>query len=173
MLVTTMSQAVDAEPLFAPGMSGRKMYGFTLIELLVVVAILVILLGIAAPSFSEFLAGQRAKGLSYDLTSDMMLARNEALKRNAAVVISRGGTGWQEGWAVTTAATNEVLSRRDGGPVQGVTVTGAPATIRFDVNGRVAWPMAAVRITIASASTNRCVELDPSGRARALSGACT
>lgn len=150
----------------------RKVRGVTLIELAVVMTILVVLLGIMAPSFTEFLAAQRAKALSYDLTSDLMLARNEALKRNAAIVISRDGAGWQEGWAVTTAATNELLSRRDG-LVRGVSVSGAPATIRFDVNGRVAWPLAAVRITIASESTNRCVELDLSGRARSLSGACT
>ncbi len=65
--------------------------GFTMVELLTVMSILVIILGVMAPSFSEFLAAQQAKGLSYDLTGDLMLARNEALKRNASVTVSRGG----------------------------------------------------------------------------------
>ena len=50
-----------------------------MVELLTVMSILVIILGVMAPSFSEFMAAQQAKGLSYDLTGDLMLARNEAL----------------------------------------------------------------------------------------------
>jgi len=55
---------------------------------------------------------------------------------------------------------------------QSVTITGAPATITFDFNGRVTSPTATVRITISSQSSSRCVQLDPSGRARAVHGAC-
>ena len=65
--------------------SRAKARGFTMVELLTVMSILVIILGVMAPSFGEFLAAQQAKGLSYDLTGDLMLARNEALKRNASV----------------------------------------------------------------------------------------
>ena len=152
-----------------PSSSRANARGFTMVELLTVMSILVIILGVMAPSFSEFLAAQQAKGLSYDLTGDLMLARNEALKRNASVTVSRGGAGWEQGWSVVS--DGESLSTRNPA-AQSVTVTGAPATITFDFNGRVSSPAATVRITISSQTSSRCVQLDPSGRARAIHGAC-
>src|SRR6478752_6712356 len=145
--------------------------GLTMVELLTVMSILVIILGVMAPSFSEFLAAQQAKGLSYDLTGDLMLARNEALKRNASVTVSRGGAGWAQGWSVVSVSDGESLSTRNPA-AQSVTISGAPQTITFDFNGRVSAPTATIRITISSQSSTRCVQLDPSGRARALQGAC-
>ena len=152
--------------LESPSSSRANARGFTMVELLTVMSILVIILGVMAPSFSEFLAAQQAKGLSYDLTGDLMLARNEALKRNASVTVSRGGAGWAQGWSVVSVSDGESLSTRNPA-AQSVTVTGAPATITFDFNGRVSSPAATVRITISSQSSSRCVQLDPSGRARA------
>src|SRR5947208_2810364 len=146
--------------------------GFTMVELLTVVSILVVIIGVMAPSFSNFLAAQQAKGLSYDLTADLMLARNEALKRNASIAIAHRGATWQEGWTVSTVDTAERLSQRNAA-AQAVTVTGAPSSITFDVNGRVSFPEASVRITISAHDSSRCVELDLSGRARSLAGACT
>jgi type IV fimbrial biogenesis protein FimT len=145
--------------------------GFTLVEMMTVVSILAVMLGILAPSFSGFLAGQQAKSLTYDLTADLMLARNEALKRNVTVAITRGGAGWEEGWTVATVATAEQLSRRNAA-AQSVTVSGAPASIRFDPNGRVSSPLGSVRITIGGGTNYRCLELDPSGRVRSHTGAC-
>jgi type IV fimbrial biogenesis protein FimT len=145
-----------------------------MVELLTVMLILVIILGIAAPSMSEFLAAQQAKGLSYDLTGDLMLARNEALKRNASVTVSPLGAGWAQGWSVASVSGGvpESLSTRNPA-AQSVTVTtNAPATITFDFNGRVSSPLGRVWIEISSQSSSRCVQLDPSGRVRAVHGAC-
>jgi len=152
--------------------ASRAARGFTLVEMMTVVSILAVMLGILAPSFSGFLASQQAKSLTYDLTGDLMLARNEALKRNVTVSISRSGSGWEQGWTVATVATAEQLSRRNA-VAQAVSVTGAPASIRFDPNGRVSSPLGTVRITVGGGSNYRCVELDPSGRVRPLAGACT
>jgi len=150
--------------------SRAKARGFTMVELLTVVSILVVIVGIMAPSFGEFLAAQQAKGLSYDLTGDLMLARNEALKRNTSVTVTPVA-GWAQGWSVVSVSDGESLSTRNPA-AQSVTITGAPATITFDFNGRVTSPTATVRITISSQSSSRCVQLDPSGRARAVHGAC-
>ena len=154
-----------------PGRSRAAARGFTMIELLTVLSIVVVLIGVMAPGFSEFLSAQQAKGLSYDLTGDLMLARNEALKRNASVTVSRGGAGWAQGWSVVSVSDGASLSTRNPS-AQAVTVSGAPATITFDFNGRVISPTTTVRITISSHSSSRCVQLDPSGRARTLIGAC-
>lgn len=148
--------------------------GFTLVELVVTVALLAMILGIAAPSMRSFVVGQRIRALSYDLTSDLLLARSEALKRNAAVVVARDADEWHAGW--TTAAGATQLSKRNS--VAGnVDFAGAPAAITFDVNGRVSSPTAQVRITVSSsaadANSRRCIELDLSGRARSIPGACT
>ena len=145
--------------------------GFTLVEMMTVVSILAVMLGILAPSFSGFLASQQAKALTYDLTADLMLARNEALKRNVTVSITRSGSGWEQGWTVATVATAQQLSRRNAA-APSVTVTGAPASIRFDPNGRVSLPLGTVRISVGGGPNFRCVELDPSGRVRSHTGAC-
>ena len=136
-----------------------------------VVSILAVLIGIIAPSFSQFLAAQQAKSLTYDLTGDLLLARNEALKRNASVSVTRVGAGWEQGWTVATVATNQSLSHRNP-VVQSVAVSGAPAVITFDSNGRVSSPLGSVRMTISGGQNDRCVELDPSGRVRSHTGAC-
>ena len=152
--------------------AGRSVRGFTLVELMTVVSILAVMLGILAPSFSDILASQQAKGMTYDLTSDLMLARNEALKRNVSVSITPAGGNWTQGWTVATVATAEQLSQRNRGTLT-VTVNNAPASIRFDPNGRVSSPLGSVRITIGGGSNYRCVELDPSGRVRSSYGACS
>src|SRR3954451_11716325 len=102
--------------------------GFTMVELLTVVSILVVIIGVMAPSFGEFLAAQQAKGLSYDLTGDLMLARNEALKRNASVTVTPVA-GWAQGWSVRSVSGGVVESLSTRNPAaQSVTITGAPAT---------------------------------------------
>ena len=147
-------------------------HGFTLIELMVVVAILVVVLGVVAPGFRTFLDGQQVKSMAYDLTTDLLLARSEALKRNASVSIARNGSSWNDGWATAAAATNDRISTRNASAFA-VAVSGAPASITFDVNGRVSSPTAEVRITLTSSGASRCVELGLSGRARSTVGACT
>ena len=146
--------------------------GFTLVEMVTVIALLVIVLGILAPSFREFLASQQAKAMAVDLVSDLLLARNEALKRNVNVSVSPVAAGWRDGWRVATAAPVTTLSSRNA-TAPAVSVAGGPAVITFDVNGRVIAPAAAVRITVSSYASTRCVALDLSGRARASAGACT
>jgi type IV fimbrial biogenesis protein FimT len=148
--------------------------GFTIVELVVTVAVLAIVVGIAAPSMRSFVVGQRIRALSYDLTSDLLLARSEALKRNAAVVVARDAEQWHGGWSTVAGALQ--LSKRNA-VGSNVAFDGAPASITFDANGRVSAPAAQVRITLSSDSADahnqRCIELDLSGRARSLVGACT
>lgn len=136
-----------------------------------VVSILAVMLAAMAPSFISFLAGQQCKALSYDLLGDLMLARNEALKRNGSVSVASVGSGWAQGWTVA-ATGGEALGHRNAA-AQSVTVSGAPALITFDANGRVSAPLASVRITVSGSSSSRCIALDPSGRARTSVGVCT
>jgi len=150
--------------------------GFTLIELITVVSVLAIITAIAAPSFRSFIASQRIKAASYDLTSALILARNEALKRNGNVQVGRTGTSWNNGWQVKIVSSDAVLGMQNAVD-NSLSFTGAPDRIVFDANGRVASPTAAVRIQLASttATSNavRCVALTLSGHARSSAGACS
>lgn len=151
----------------------RPQLGFTLIELLVVVAVLVILLSAVAPSFRSFLDGQQVKSLAFDLTADLLLARSEALKRNTSVQVTRTGSSWTNGWTTATEATSTRISTRNASAFAVSVSASAPASITFDVYGRVSSPTSDVRITLTASGASRCVELDLSGRARSTVGACT
>ena len=150
----------------------RLARGFTLIELIVVVAILVTIVAVVAPSFRSFLQGQQVKGLAYDLTTDLLLARSEALKRNVNVSITPNSGNWNSGWITQTEATEDQISARNESALA-VSISDAPAGITFNVNGRVSAPVDDVRMTIRSGQVARCVELAVSGRARSSVGACT
>ena len=60
-----------------------------MIELLVVIAIVGILSVIAAPGMLNFVRDSRLSSNANDLIADIILARNEALKRNTPVVICK------------------------------------------------------------------------------------
>lgn len=72
--------------------------GFTLIELMVTIAILAITLGLAVPSFQEFVARNRLAAATNELVSALALARSEAVKRAARVTIA--SADWTGGWQV-------------------------------------------------------------------------
>ena len=61
--------------------------GFTLIELMVGVAILAVLAAIAGPNMGQFLSARRVEDVARRLGEDLNLARNEAVKRNANVMV--------------------------------------------------------------------------------------
>ena len=149
------------------------MRGFTLIEMMIVVTVLIVMLGVVAPSLRTFMEAQQVKGLAYDLTTDLLLARSEALKRNANVSIARTGASWDGGWTTRAVVADEIIAVRNAS-AQSVNIASAPAAIVFDVNGRVLAPAAAVRITLSNSngSAHRCIELDLTGRARSVYGAC-
>ena len=61
--------------------------GLTLIELMVVVAVTAIILGLAAPSFSDYIVTQRLRSIHAQLATDLQLARSEAVARSAFVSV--------------------------------------------------------------------------------------
>jgi type IV fimbrial biogenesis protein FimT len=61
-----------------------KQHGFTLIEMMITITILGILLAIAAPSFNRQIQQQRLKAAAESLASDLLFARNEAIRTNEA-----------------------------------------------------------------------------------------
>ena len=88
--------------------------GFTIIELLVAVAISAILIGIAAPSFAEFLAKRRVEGVMSELVTDFQYTRSEAVRRNETVRMTFGaGCYVIHAVSVSASATDCSLSGSD------------------------------------------------------------
>jgi len=146
--------------------------GFSLVEVLVVMAVLAVILGSAAPSFVTFLQAQQTRSAAYDLTSDLLLARSEALTRNTRVAIISSASGLRGGWRVATLVDDTTIAARSEAP-QTLVFRDAPEVISFDENGRLITPTNDIRITIFGGGSQRCVEIDLAGRARTLIGACS
>ncbi len=151
----------------------RAPHGFTLLELLVVMAVSALLLGLAAPALDGLLARQRLRATSYDLVTDLTLARSESLKRASPVTLepAAGDASWQGGWTLATGA-GQVIGKRPalGGAVR---IEGAPARVSFNERGQVD-ATDTVRFNLSDGrGGQRCILLDPVGRPRSLAAACT
>lgn len=146
--------------------------GFTLPELLVTLAITGILLGIAVPSFSEFIKGMSVRSASFDLYSALSLARSEAIKRNREVVLTPATNGWKDGWTVTVtvSGTTTVLNKQAALP--GLTVAGPSVDVTYGSDGRVV-ASSTPQFQITGSNAIRCVTVDLSGLPSTRTGTCT
>lgn len=74
--------------------AGRKAsQGFTLIELMIVVLVGLVLLMLALPSFDAVMNSGRVNGPANELVATLQLARMEAIRRNARVVVCPSANG--------------------------------------------------------------------------------
>jgi prepilin-type N-terminal cleavage/methylation domain-containing protein len=78
----------------------RRLRGLSLIELMVVVAVAVVIIGLAAPSFSDYIVTQRVRSVHAQLVTDLQYARSEAAARGRHVSVQfahRAGDGEEDG----------------------------------------------------------------------------
>lgn len=121
-------------------LKARVQLGFTLTELMTTVAVLAVLMGLAAPTFSDIALSSRLKDAANRLVSFAAVARSEAIKRNAVVTMCMSADaascassgGWEQGWIMRTAT--EVLYKDTGTP-SGYKVNGSVGAINFDPVG--------------------------------------
>lgn len=139
----------------------RPCAGTSLVEILAVLAVLSILLAGAVTGLQEVGRGMRLSAAAYRLLAELNLARSEAIKRNARVVLCKSadgescaaGGGWEQGWIVFHDANNNAL--RETGETLIRRGEGVPGALRIAGNETVA----------------RYVSFSPFGGTRLTSGA--
>ncbi len=74
--------------------------GFTMIEIMVVVVIVSILLTVGLPPMAEFVADQRVRSVTSDISSELSLGRAKAIEHSRRVYMQKLGLLWNNGWRV-------------------------------------------------------------------------
>lgn len=156
-------------------MRARHDRGFTLIELLITLAVLVVVMMIAVPYMGPFIQRQRVKAASMDIAATVVLARSEAIKRNAVVTVNStaGTSDWSKGWSVTAgAATLRSQTAMDGIKLD---EKNANASFSFSGDGRLVGTGMFFTAQTAVATTGQqpaCIQVGSAGRIATTNGAC-
>ncbi|MEP5568050.1 MAG: GspH/FimT family pseudopilin [Halioglobus sp.] len=151
--------------------SVRPGAGFTLVELMIVLVLLAVLLGVAVPSFRDFITNQRLRATSNDLRIALMTARSEAVKRNRSMQVTPDGS-WSAGWEIldpndavifshAQSSTGNVTIADPGSPVQFTSGGRASNAIEFDI-----------QVGSGVGSAEGCLVLALDGRATFTDGEC-
>ena len=167
--------------------------GFTLIELMVTLAIVVVLMAVATPSFISFQRNAELSAFANTLLSAVNTARSEAMKRGRhTMVIPADATDWQTGWIVFVDvdrsndydATKDTLVMTAGAAPAFLTVGGTDGTasiaspyLMYDASGYSKKTDAAFSASVVEIKRNdvsgtqalnqtRRFRLDRTGRAR-------
>jgi len=160
--------------------SSLRARGFTLIELMVVLTVLGIMLGIAVPSFKNFIGSQRAKSAAYEMSTSLLYARSEAIKRPGETVTLKAGAvidgAWTTGWRLEDGAGNKIRVWTVASNITAADTNGTPLTqLAFGKDGHLT---TTPKMQFSSTSTvsgvgPRCVKVDLMGRPYASMGACS
>ena len=144
--------------------------GFSLSELMIALAILGILMAIAAPAYSEWVASQRVRDTATDLHASLMRARNEAISRGLTTSVTGVGGNLASGWYIANPdgtynpdPANPTVFIEQHGSVQNATVSGATSITFTDV-GRLQGTALGIKIAVAGTGATRCITVDTAGR---------
>ncbi|HJV80018.1 GspH/FimT family pseudopilin [Noviherbaspirillum sp.] len=146
--------------------------GFTLTELMITVAIAAILLGIGLPSLSSFMGSQAITTASHDVTAMLVLARSEAIKRNANVVATPVSGDWKNGWTVDVTIGGATTTLGKQSAYNGLTITSPVSSVTYGSNGRVQG-LTVPTFEITGGSHTRCVKVTLSGLPNGKTGSCS
>lgn len=128
----------------------RKRYvtcsGYTLIEILLAISLTLAILAWAGPAMSGIVVSIKVQAGAQAIADTLVLARHEAVKRNARVVICKSATGsscrddggWEQGWIVFQDPNNnaeldadESVLHREQGLSQALSLRGNTPVSRY------------------------------------------
>ncbi|MFS8085171.1 MAG: GspH/FimT family pseudopilin [Acidobacteriota bacterium] len=157
---------------------------FSLVELLVALAIIAILSGLGAASYSSVTGRTRVIGEANDLLLAIELTRSEAVKRSTRVTLLPVGADWSAGWTVFVDSNGNrqvdpreplIYSHARLKPSTRVTTNTTPGYIAFGPAGvpqQYSGAFLAATLTFCDTGVSRSVVLARSGRPRVVSGTC-
>lgn len=149
-------------------------HGFTLIELMVTLAIMVILTAIALPSFSTFMAENRAKSKAAQLAAAIQSAQFDAFRRNREVLFtltsstkpssSLTGNSSGKNWAsVALPLPNSDSNQPEVISVGGYTENGADVTLSASSAGLCFLPNGSLKVNTDTKVTGASCAVTASG----------
>jgi type IV fimbrial biogenesis protein FimT len=139
-------------------MSFRASRGFTAIELMTVVAVIAVMATLAASSMSRFMAARQVEAAARRIGEDLAFGRNEAVKRNAPVLMCAAPSGdcaatptaaaWAAGWRVCFDADADAACdagvtndpnpmRSQAAVITGIAFSGPLSRLVFNPNGTI------------------------------------
>lgn len=112
--------------------------GFSLIELMVSITIFVILLSIAAPTMSNWMAALRVKDSAESINMALNQARSEALRRNTSVQFSvNSDTSWLIFVPTTGEQVNKKIAQESGATTKVTTIPSNTSMVTLNGLGLV------------------------------------
>ena len=149
----------------------RAQRGFTLIEAMIAIAVLLVLMAIAVPSFRDASHRSQLRAAANDLVTSAHLARSEAIKRNAPVTMCMSSDGehcaasgsWHQGWIIRSDTT----LRRQSPLPSGVRITaGGISNVTFQPTGVDATSVVfrVCRAPAAAGREERVITINATGR---------
>ncbi len=123
----------------------QRQRAFTLIELMISILVLLVLVAVAVPSFTDLLARNRLSGQANELLTVIQLARSEAIKQNQTIRLCKANadlddcsaaSGAWNGWVLIDTASPATVIRA--GRFDGRLVISATFTeLRFSGQGLI------------------------------------
>lgn len=172
--------------------------GFTLIEFMIAAAVAAIMLAVALPSYQSSIMNNRMTAETNRLVADIQLARSEAMKRGAAVIIcpsadaaaatpTCAASNWASGWlvfasgdsnATYTAGTDTLIkaSEVNAGELLIGANTAGDDDLRFRADASTNEAGNTVTLTLCDnrgASYGKKIEIPPMGRPRLATSVST
>ena len=143
--------------------------GFTLVELMVSIAIAVIIITIAIPSFTNFLRNSTVRTQANELAAVMQFARSEAIKRRTDIDVAVDNDGGM--FIDVTQVTDNQLLRTLSHRNRPVTVS-VPATVRYNSRGLLPAAQCFELTHNASAAFTRHINVSLTGIPTVNTGGC-
>lgn len=151
--------------------------GFTLVELIITIAIVAILMAVAAPAMTSFLADQAAVANADEFAAAVRFSRTEAIKRGRTITMCAStdpaadapacnAADWKTGWAITEP--NGAVLRVQNALRSVESADGNATTLSFAPNGLVITGAVNVVFVPVGGDTERqrAVSVQPTGRVR-------